>query len=332
MSSGSAQTGSSDVGEGFEAVRSRAAISPLDDRAVLRAGGADRGSFLQGMLTNEIAGLEPGQGGYALLLTEQGRVVADLRVYVLEDEIWLEVPAAARDGVRAGLERFIVADDVELEDGAAIGLAVRGPDAARILSDVTGEDVSAWHEGMHRRVHVGGVQARAARISDLGVDAFHLWSDPSDVGDVSAALQDAGAERVEPEALEVQRVVAGVGRLGTEYGLDTLAPEVPSLERAISHEKGCYLGQEVVERIASRGKVNWKIATLWVEAPVSAGDPVKTAEGEVGHVTSVVRRPDDGTTWALARIRAVQSEPGTVLTVVGDGQEYGAEVVPPSPR
>ncbi len=321
-----------DLVSGFEALRTRAAVSGLDDRALLIVRGDDRASFLQGMLTNEIASLAPGHGSHALLLTEQGRVVADLRVYVLDEEIWLETPRTARDEVRAGLDRFIVADDVEMDDGDAVAVAVRGPNAASIASAVVGEDLSALAEADHREVDASGLSARVVRVSDLGVDAFHFWMKAGESDVVRGALEAAGAESVTGGALEAQRIIAGVGRLGVEYGLDTLAPEVPSLERAISYKKGCYLGQEVVERIASRGKVNWKIVTLRAADSVAPGGAVKTQDGDVGRVTSAVRRPDDGTTWALARVRASCSEPGTAVRISTAGEDRTAEVVAPAPQ
>ncbi len=321
-----------DAVAGFEALRTRAAVAGLDDRALLVVTGEDRGSFLQGMLSNEVGTLTAGQGAHALLLTEQGRVVADLRVYVLDDEVWLETPRDARTDVRAGLERFIVADDVEMEDGTRVGVVVRGPQAVGIASAVSGEDVANLGEADHRPLDSFGEGGRVMRVSDLGVDAFHFWVAATERDRLFAALESAGATRAAPDALEAQRVVAGIGRLGADYGLDTLAPEVPSLERAISYKKGCYLGQEVVERIAARGKVNWKIVPMRAADVVACGDTVKSAGGDVGHVTSVVRRPDDGTTWVLVRVRTTHAEPGTVLEIVNADGPRAAEVVAPAPE
>lgn len=322
---------STEIATEFEALRRGAAVSELHGRALLVVRGEDRKTFLQGMLSNEIASLEPGQGVAALLLTEQGRVVADLRVYVLADEVWLDAPAEARDDVRAALERFIVADDVEMEKGAVVGVAVRGPGAVAVAAAVAGDEIASLGVNEHGSASVGDAEARVVRLVDLGVDAVHFWIDESAGSDVRSALAAAGATVVAEAALDVQRIVAGVGRLGSEFGLETLAPEVPSLDDAISYKKGCYLGQEVVERIAARGKVNWKTAVLRAGGVVSVGDPVSGPEGEVGRVTSVARRPDDGTVWALARIRTTQSELGTALTVTHEGGTEDAEVVLPAP-
>lgn len=325
MSSGS------EISAGFEAVRTSAVVSPLDSRALLVVTGEDRTTFLQGMLSNEVVSLAPGQGTPALLLTEQGRVVADLRVYVLEDRVWLDTPTEARNDVRAALERFIVADDVEMEESDLAGVVVRGPRAIECAGEA-GAVVGALSECGHESVHVAGAEARAVRLLDLGVDAVHFWAKPDARGAIEKALTESGAATIPDEALEVQRVVAGIGRLGTEFGLDTLAPEVPSLESAISYKKGCYLGQEVVERIASRGKVNWKIGVLRCGGAVAVGDTVRDPDGDVGRVTSVTSRPDDESTWVLARVRTTHSEVGTALAVSHGEETVSAEVVAPAPQ
>lgn len=311
------------------ALRSGAAYSALDDRALLVARGDDRATFLQGMLSNEVAALAAGEGTRALLLTEQGRVTADLRVYVLDDRVWLDVPASARDDVRSALERFIVADDVELEGEAAIGVAIRGPESPAVLARVAGDGCAALEPSQHCAATIGDGAVRISRVDDLGGVAFHVWGEAKASAALRDALGEAGAVAAGPAAVEVQRITSGEGRLGSEFGLDTLAPEVPSLESAISYRKGCYLGQEVVERVAARGKVNWKVVPLVAGGPVSVGSSVRNANGEVGHVTSAAYHPEEGTTRLLARIRATDADPGTVLQIEGEGGLGEARVTGP---
>ncbi|MBM4270181.1 MAG: hypothetical protein FJ144_26855 [Deltaproteobacteria bacterium] len=316
-----------DVAAGFAALRGAAAVAPLEDRALLRVRGEDRTRFLQGMLTNEVAARKAGEGAHALLLTDQGRVIADLGVYVLDDSIWLDVPAAARAGVREALDRYLVADDVEIDDLAYEGVALRGPAAASVLGGVGVAEAVDLGEAAHREARVGGEQVRVVRIDDLGVGGFHLWCAGAAAAErVRAALADAGAVATPGAALEAQRIVGGFARHGADYDRKTLAPEVPSFERAISYRKGCYLGQEVVERVAARGHVNWRVATLRGEGPFAAGAAVSSGGKEVGHVTSVAVRPDDGSTWGLARIRREVSEPGTPLAVASARGPVAAEV------
>lgn len=306
------------------ALREGAALSLLADRAILAARGTDRTSFLQGMLSNDVARLEAGQGTYALLLTEQGRPVGEMVVLALADAIWLETTAEARARVREALERYIVADDVELEELAAHGLALRGPRAAEVLGGlVPGQApaLAALGECAHLEVEHGGASHRVARLREVGLDAFHVWSADARARDaLAAALEAGGARRVGDEALEVQRIQAGWARGDVDYGLQTLAAEVPSLARGVSYRKGCYLGQEVMERVAARGHVNWLFVRLTTEQPssFSVGAKVKDGGDEVGRVTSVAQPPEGGTV-ALARVRAAVAEAGRRLAVEGAG-------------
>jgi folate-binding protein YgfZ len=310
------------------ALRSGAGVTPLHERALLVVHGEDRTSFLQGMLSNDISGCRPGQGVYALLLTEQGRVLADLRAFALEREIWLDVPCDALDATRAALERYIVADDVELERGSAQGLALRGPEARSVLAAAIGERsevVDQMLECGHRWASVAGGTALVARVRDVGLDGFHVWlSEDSDESASLGALERAGASSVSPDAVEMWRVSAGWAKQGVDFDERTLAPEVPSLARAISYAKGCYLGQEVVERVAARGHVNWLVVGLGFggnDSSVAPGAMVHHGGREVGSVSSVALLPT-GATMALARIRRSAADDGTVVTV---GGEAGAE-------
>jgi folate-binding protein YgfZ len=321
--------------QGFRALREGAAASRLDDRALLRVYGADRLSFLQGMLSNDVASLRAGEGAYALLLTEQGKVVAELRALALEEEVWLDVPVASRGDVRAALERLIVADDVELEDLEREAVAFRGPGAAGLLTRLDPADgaaIAALAECSHRAVEIRGRTARVARVRDLGVDGFHLWV--AGEGDAAALLDaaaSAGAPMASGEALEAVRIAAGVARAGVDFDAQTLAPEVPSLARAISFRKGCYLGQEVVERIAARGHVNWLVMGLTSPSgsAIERGAAVLRDGGEIGRVSSVAVRPDDGAVVALARLRRAAAEVGTQVQVATPGGAAPAVVESP---
>lgn len=314
------------------ALRSGAALSPLSERAVLCARGDDRTTFLQGMLSNDVARLAPGAGTHALLLTEQGRVVADLVVLVLDDRLWLDLPAASRERVRAALERFVVADDVELEDLALSGMALRGPAATAVLGRVLPADaaaIAALAEGAHREAVHDGAHVRVARIAEHGVEGFHLWCAEAACSDALAVhLLAAGAVSVGPEAIEVQRIERGWARDGVDYDTQTLAAEIPSLARAVSYGKGCYLGQEVMERIAARGHVNWLLVRLAGDpgARIAPGAVVADGDQEVGRVTSAVVSPDTDRPLALARVRAAVATPERRLTVLDEGRATAVEV------
>jgi folate-binding protein YgfZ len=321
------------VARELAALRDGAALSPLAERAMLCARGGDRTSFLQGMLSNDVAGLAPGQGTYSLLLSEQGRVVADLYVLAFPDTTWLDLPAASRERVRAALERFIVADDVELEDVALAGFALRGDEAlaalARALPDRVA-DLSALAECAHLWIERDGGPLLVVRLRELGRDAFHVWSDdPGRADGLAVALLAAGATSVEPDALELHRITAGWASDGADYDGQTLAAEIPSLARGVSYRKGCYLGQEVMERIAARGHVNWLLVRLTADpgGSLAVGAPVRDGDAEVGKVTSAARGPgDDARPVALARVRAAVAETGRRLAVLDGDRVVTVEV------
>jgi len=311
------------------ALRTGAALSPLSERMVLAARGADRATFLQGMLSNEVVKLEPGHGTHALLLTEQGRVVADLCVLVLESAIWLDLPASSRERVRMALERFVVADDVEFDELSLSGMALRGPGAEAVLVEVLGAGVGTLAEGAHVEVPRGGVSVRVARLAEFGARGFHIWSAEEDCEDALALeLLGGGAVSVGPDASEVFRIANGWAREGVDYDAQTLAAEIPSLARAVSYRKGCYLGQEVMERIAARGHVNWRLVRLTGEpgAVLTPGTPLRDGDTEVGRVTCAAVLPDSGRPIGLARVRATAASDGTRLVALDGDRPVTVEV------
>lgn len=307
-----------DPASGLDVLLNRAAVTPLQDRTLLRVRGEDRVRFLQGMLANDVASLSAGRGIHALFLTEQGRVVGELRVLALEDEIWIDVAKDRIEAVQAGLDRFLVADDVEIEALDLTAVAVRGPAAPASVSQVAGQDVQALPEGSHVALAGFGDVARVVRIRDAGVDGFVLWVSPDAAPGLTNRLRDAGAEPVDTAVVEVLRIAKGWAREGVDFDEKTLAPEVPSLARAISYRKGCYLGQEVVERVAARGHVNWLVMRLEGNgAPPVPGTPVRENDAEVGRVSSSAAT-ENGKFSSIARIRRTAATVGTAL-LVGEG-------------
>ena len=307
----------------WTAVRRRCGLLDPRFRTLLRVVGADRVSFLQGMVSNDVAQLADGQGTYAALLTQQGKLVSDLRIYALADELWLDVPEARAGAVRENLQRYIVADDVEFVDAVSwVPLVlVEGPLAARTLVAVTGESLEDLQPFAHREVGFDGTRVRVVSATHSGENGYMLCGD----GAVSGTLWDhcraAGAEPVGMEALNVLRVEAGIPWQGWDMDETTLVAEV-GLEAAISYKKGCYLGQEVVERVAARGQVHRKLVGVVCEGRVPPAPRAQlTHEGrEVGWVTTAVWSPAIEAVIALGYLRRESWEPGTEVQVaVADG-------------
>jgi folate-binding protein YgfZ len=296
----------------YRALRAHVAVYALPDRVLVRATGADRTAFLQGMLTNDVAGLRAGEGCAALLLTIQGRVVADVRVAALDDVMLLDVDRSASNAFVEALGRLIIADDVELapdEETALIGLT--GPAAAQLVP------AAALAPFAHTVESVAGVPVRLVRASAVGGDGAILHVRASDVSRVWAALVAAGAMPCGSAALEARRIECGIPRMGLDMGEKTLALEVP-VEAAISITKGCYLGQEVIARGTARGHVNRRLCGLVFAGGVpAAGTPLLHDGHEVGQITSVAHSPALAGPVGLGFVRREHWAVGTELAVAG---------------
>jgi folate-binding protein YgfZ len=297
----------------YAALREGVALIDLGFRTIVRATGDDRVSFLQGMLTNDVAGLAPGAGCPALLLTIQGRVTADLRVAMLADAVLVDVDVRARGDLVDALQKLIIADDVELTDPpepvALVG--VDGPGAATLL----GEAAAALPAWQHLEMDVGGVRARVQRASDVRGPGFVLHVPARAVAAVWDALEARGATPCGMDALEARRIERGVPRIGVDMDGSTLALEVP-VDDAISTTKGCYLGQEVVARGTARGHVNRRLMGLLVDGPAPPpGTPLVRDGKEAGRLTSVAYGFARGGLVGLGLVRRDQWEPGTELVV-----------------
>jgi len=297
-----------DVAAEYTALRDGAALVDLGFRTLVRAVGADRTTFLQGMLTSDVAALAPGAGCPALLLTIQGRVTADVRVAALPDAYVLDVDVRARAAFLAALEKLLIADDVELgappEPVALIG--VDGAGVARVVPEAA--RLAPW---AHVALTLDGVPLHVQRASEVRGPGVVLHVPAPRAAAVWDALAARGARPCGIEAVEARRIEVGVPRIGVDMDGSTLALEVP-VEEAISTTKGCYLGQEVVARGTARGHVNRRLVGLRLDGPVPPpGAALVRDGGEVGRLTSVsaARRV------ALGFVRREHWAPDTELRV-----------------
>lgn len=298
----------------YAAMRDAAAVVELPWIERLRVTGSDRVPFLQGMLSNDVAKLAPGSGCPALLLSEQGKAVGDLVVLAGEEVLALDGVGAA-SVVRVALERFLVADDVELEPAeSARVFAVLGPRAPNVLAGLgLPAPEASW---AHAPAHIPDDAPHIVRAPAPGAGGFACRVPGAAGAQWWERAIAAGGRPAGLEAFEVLRIESGVPRHGRDVLADTLALEAP-YENAISFRKGCYLGQEVMERVAARGHVNRKLVGVEL-----AGDAVPrpgarlVAEGrDVGWVTSAARSWRLGRTIGLAYVRREYLEPGTALAL-----------------
>jgi folate-binding protein YgfZ len=271
------------------------------------------------MLSNDVARLQPGQGTYAALLTQQGKIVSDVRVYVLTDEMWLDVPATRVAAVRESLERYIIADDVEFVDAPCWQplVAVEGPQAGRVILAVTGEAADDLVPFAHREFTFDGSHVRITAVSHTGERGYLICGDAAPAARLWEQCHAAGAEPVGMETLDVLRIEAGIPWHGRDMDDSTLIAEA-GLDAAISYKKGCYLGQEVVERVAARGQVHRKLVGLVCEGRRVPSADAKLMSGgkEVGWITSATWSIARSAVIALGYVRREHWEPGSEVQVV----------------
>lgn len=308
----------------YEALVRGVALLDLGHRTLVVARGDDRVAFLQGMLTNDVARLRPGEGCPALLLTIQGRVTADVRVALLADAVLLDVDVRVRDDLVTALEALLIADDVTLEapaESTAL-LGLDGPGAAALLP----AELRDLAPCAHGAATLAGAAVRAVRASEVRGAGFVLHVPAGGAVSVWEALAAAGARAVGTEAIDARRVEVGVPRIGVDMGSRTLSLELP-LDEAVSTTKGCYLGQEVVARGTARGHVNRRLVPLLLDGPAPGAGATLVRDGkEAGHLTTVARVFGlGGRLAAMGFVRREYWEPGTELAV-RDGQVTSARV------
>ena len=301
----------------WTAVRQGCGLLDARFRRLLRVTGSDRIAFLQGMLTNDVAGVQNGQGIYAALLTIQGKIVSDLRVYAVAEELWLDVPAGRAQAVREALERYIIADDVEFAgDEWAVLVALEGPHAVRTVTGVFGETLETLPPFAHRAATFGRAPIRIAAVTHSGESGYLVFGSPAVAAELWQGCRQAGAAPIGMEALDVLRLEAGTPWYGRDMDEGMLISEI-GLEAAISYRKGCYLGQEVVERVAARGQVHRKLIGLsgtGEHAPPPQSKLTRDTK-EVGWITSAAWSPARQQIVALGYANRDCWEPGSQMQV-----------------
>jgi folate-binding protein YgfZ len=299
--------------------------------------GRDRAAFLQGMLTNDVKGLAPGQGCAAAFLDAHGRVMALLVVYALADRLWLELPSGLTEKTLQGLDHFLISEKAEFEaaDERFAVIGAEGPGARALLEGLTGQPVDLTVHG-HVEASIAGAPVRLIRRDEVGAPGFHCWTAPAHAPAVWQALRGAGAAPAGHEALEVLRIEAGVPAYGRDVDETVIMPET-RLEALVNYTKGCYIGQETVARVKYRGHVNRALSGLTLEGQhvPAPGARVMAEDKDVGRITSAAWSPTLGAPVALGYVRREHFEPGSAVTVLDGDASFPARVtalpfVPPS--
>ncbi len=260
------------LAEQYRAVRELAGLRDRSDVGKTEVEGRDRASFLQGMLSNDVKALAPGQGCAAAFLDAHGKVMALLRVYALADRLLLELPPRLTEKTLHLLDKYLISEKVSFApmDEAYAVLSLQGPGARALLEGLAGGLMPAEPHA-HAEMVLGGIKARVIQRSEFGPGpGFFLWVAPDDSPGLTRALLEAGAVPVNDEAAEVLRVEGGEPVFGVDVDETVLLPELRR-EDLISYTKGCYIGQELVARVKYRGHVNRALAGLRLEGETVPG-------------------------------------------------------------
>ena len=276
----------------------------LSGRTKLRATGADRVRFLNGQTTNDVRKAGPDATQESCVLNSKGHLDAHIFLFAKANEIWIDADAELRERLQGRLERYIIADDVVVED-ASEGFA---------LFHVLAEAKPAVEAKFH------------VRSRRLGWDGWDLWVEAAAVKEATEALTSAYQTADENE-WERLRIENGIPRWGRELTPDIIPPEANLAERAIDYEKGCYIGQEVISRMKISGQLRQRLRGLASEGALLPGMELHVEEKVVGRITSAVFSSRTNSNIGLAMIKRGHNDIGSSLLASNQKVKANVRVV-----
>lgn len=304
------------------AVRQAAGLFDLSLHGAVELTGADRASFLHRLTSNDILHLVPGRSLYAMFLTSQAKILADVLVVALEQSHWLllDSPALAAKVLRL-LDQYHFGEEAAFADrtGAWTPYAVQGPQAQAVLETLQAP-VAALEEFQHTTWTIEQHTVRIIRRTLTGEHGYLFITDAAHGPRLRQRLLEAGhahgLHSVSREALDVLRIEAGIPWYGRDMDETTLQPET-GLTGAVSDFKGCYVGQEIVARVASQGQAQRRLTGLRFEGAIApaSGDRVVLDGRDVGAVTSAAISPTLKTPIALAYLHRSAQQSGLAVEV-----------------
>ena len=304
----------------FRALRSTCGLYDLSSRAVIKLSGADRIRWLNGMVTNNVRDLAVGHGVYAFLLNPQGHILGDLYAYNRDEHLLVVTEQAQREKILSTFDHYIIMDDVELEDVSASQstLVLAGPSSQHVLGsaniDVPELGLLEFADVTWRDFAFTMVRGESDRYP-----SYAIWSPPQQAALLKQELEAAGATSVGNDAHELYRLALGRPRYGQDIRERDL-PQETEQQRALNFNKGCYVGQEIVERIRSRGNVHRKFTGFLLDGPPPApGTSIQALDKDAGEVTSAALIPAlaGDRTAVLGYVRREAGIPGKELEVAG---------------
>ena len=311
-----------------DAVRQGVGIVDLSHRGRLRLTGSDRAAYLHRIISNDVEGLAVGEGNYATILTNRGKIIADMNVHVFEDSVGIETNAETTLSLYQELDKYLIADDVTIEDSTeSTGVVgVHGPKSTELLQHVIGVDVRDLPEYHNMGYESDGRRIICVRANETGEVGYNLCVPAESVewlwDTILTKGRTFGVEPIGLTALNSLRIEAGIPRYGAELD-DAIFPGEAELEKAISFEKGCYIGQEIVARMKYRGHPNRLLRGFEIagDTEPQSGDRLFDGDKDIGWLTSVVVSPTLGKTIGMGYIRVAFTDEGSQVEVeTADGR------------
>ncbi len=304
-----------DVRTEFQTLLKGSGLYDLGDRVKIKLTGGDRTRWLNGMISNNVRDLAPGRGVYSFLLNPQGRIQADLYAFNRGESLLVDLERLQRDKVVQVFDHFIIADDVEMADVSdkITALGLTGPESRAVLQRA-GISIPELAYLQFADIELQKIPITVLRAGEEAKESWQVWIAPDHVNTLWNALVKAGATPTGTTALSLFRISRGIPQFGQDIR-DRDLPQETGQARALNFTKGCYLGQEIVERIRSRGAVHRQFMAFTVEGPLpEPGTKIQSAEKEVGEITSSAIQPFPGGETAVALGYLRREAMGSALT------------------
>ncbi|MHC5112777.1 MAG: CAF17-like 4Fe-4S cluster assembly/insertion protein YgfZ [Planctomycetota bacterium] len=326
-----------DVGQEHGALGQGVGVMHRIDRGLIALSGKDRTSWLQGMTTNHVATLDKGQGNYAFVCNVQGRIVADALVIPFADEIWLDVDRSSIEALTGHFRKFLIVEDVSIADRSddSVRIGVIGPDASALLEIFGSGHIRNLPRYGSAIISVGDQQVTVVRTDSCGLPGYDLFVSPAAAEASWELLLSAhdGAIPVGCLAHDAWRIESGVPEFGKEITDEYLPAETGQLDRAVSLNKGCYLGQEVVARMHAHDAVARLL--VGVKFPPDAkplpGMEIRAGGRATGELTSVCHSISSACPIGLGYVKSAVAAAGTEVEVWGGDLRLNATIADLSP-
>ena len=305
--------------EEHRAVRRNVGLIDQSFRGKLSLRGKDRIEFLQGMVTNDVQRLTPGQGCYAAITTNKAKMLSDCRIYCLPEALFLDFEPEVVEKIHQHLDRYIIASDVSMTNLTETwgALSLFGPKAPDILKRALGLTDLPTIECASIETPFESGHLLIARNDITGEAGYDLEMPADSLSSVFETLTKAEVPLIGQAAFNSLRIEAGVPRYGIDMDESHFPMEAGITQRAISETKGCYIGQETIARAMAQGRMNRYLVGLEIkgDAVPSKGQRIKKDDKTLGSITSGTQSPSLGKIIALGYVLRDFAKPGTDVWV-----------------